>query len=758
MGRGAWFAIAAAAGAVLVLAAAGDPVAAWFATHRSHLGDDLLEPYAALGQPIAPLLIGSLLAGLGLLFEQGQLLRPALRVTAGGLLAAATVALLRLAHVPVSLEAAVAMAMAAAFFDRSRLLAVAVCALAALTATERLYVAGEAPWGVAAGLSIGVACGALAERRAPRLRENTATLGRTAPGAALGMLALLLPIVFYALGARSFSDPDEGRYAAIPYEMLVRHDFVTPTLNHLPYFEKPPLLYWAVAFLFHVFGPDEGAARLVPALAASLGVVVAYLLGRRMFGARAGTISAGILATSLMWSALGRFLSIDMLFSSLVFAALATWWCGHSRPDRRRGLVDALFWLLVGLAFLAKGPVAVVLVCGSIGLYALLCGQLRDVFRPAFLALSLLAAALVAPWFVLVSQANPGFDQFFWYQQHFGRFLGFEQRGIHEQPVWFFGVYLPPMFLPWTALVPAALITSWRRLRPSPDPRTRATVFLASGMLFVTLFFTASAGKLQVYALPVLPLAAVALGGFVASAAARTGTDRAVVHARRGAVVLAGLFTLLSIAALVAGPRPMREIEARGPGLIVVLSLLLAGWAAALFAATRKGGVTTIAAALAGGSATLLVVLAGAAHLVVPNHTFESLADHIRPGLDAGADVFAYRGWIQSSSFYTRRRIEILNQGGEFEYGLGLLPEWERDRWYGGDAVEAAATLLATPEPVYCIVRDHEQAGELLPRLGEGVREIIWNRRRSIVGNAAAVALTPPREGGLMGERWEWFK
>src|SRR5215475_12003229 len=96
-------------------------------------------------------------------------------------------------------------------------------------------------------------------------------------------LLLILVIGFFfgvALGVRALWGPDEGRYVEIPREMVTTGDYVTPRLNGVKYFEKPPLFYWLEAGVIHLFGLREWALRLVPALSALLGCLAVYAAGR----------------------------------------------------------------------------------------------------------------------------------------------------------------------------------------------------------------------------------------------------------------------------------------------------------------------------------------------------------------------------------------------------------------------------------------------------------------------------------------------
>jgi len=78
----------------------------------------------------------------------------------------------------------------------------------------------------------------------------------------LGIAAFYL----YGLGSIPLVGPDEPRYAEVAREMLLRRDLITPTLGGMPWFEKPPLLYWLMMASYRVFGVNEYAARLGPAL------------------------------------------------------------------------------------------------------------------------------------------------------------------------------------------------------------------------------------------------------------------------------------------------------------------------------------------------------------------------------------------------------------------------------------------------------------------------------------------------------------
>lgn len=182
----------------------------------------------------------------------------------------------------------------------------------------------------------------------------------------LAVLAVSYFVFFYNLGGYSLKEPDEGRYAEIPREMIELGNYVVPHLDYTRYFEKPPLLYWACAASYKIFGISEWSFRLPNALAAFACVLAAWVFAGRWFSPRAGLLSGLMLATSFGFFALARIETIDMLFSFLLFASLA---CFYEFYRRRRRFFLYLFWAALALAVLAKGPVSLILMGATLVLF-----------------------------------------------------------------------------------------------------------------------------------------------------------------------------------------------------------------------------------------------------------------------------------------------------------------------------------------------------------------------------------------------------
>lgn len=573
------------------------------------------------------------------------------------------------------------------------------------------------------------------------------------------IFALSLPLFFWKLGGWALFDPDEGRYAEIPREMIAGGDWITPTLNHTKYFEKPPLFYWLVGGSFKLFGLSEWAARLVPALCALLGLFLTYALARRMFGRRTGTLSALVLATTLFWPIMARSLVIDMLLSVALFAASAFWWLGHTETTSRRGAYFLAFWFALALAFLSKGPVAVLLTGASIGIYLAVCRQWKAVRALQWTAGLLLFTVLVAPWFVLVALKNPEFNRYFWLEQNIFRFLGIGKNREHVEPFTYFFQFLPLLFFPWTFLVPAALSAGIRKIwlaRSQTHTQTqRAIIYLLCNAAFVILFFSVSTGKLITYILPSFPPLAILMACYL-DWTLRHRTEAWRRPLKIGSLLLSLLLGIAGIGAVVLASSTrtsgsLAKIEARmtalglSQAMIAGVGIVLLLWAMAIAVSTLKRHERALVASLSSGFIVFFLSVVSLLCVVAPNFTVKPLLAYIRPGLNRGATFVMYRSYMQGASFYTRKRLVNIGSEGELKFGISRLSSQERAIWFPKE-IGALQEMLDQPQPVYCLVNNHRTAQELLSQLRGKAVEIVWNSKRSVIGNAAAARLTPPKK------------
>jgi len=312
---------------------------------------------------------------------------------------------------------------------------------------------------------------------------------------------------FMLLGCFGLIEPDEGRYAEIPREMLVRGDFITPTLNYVAYFEKPPLHYWLTALSFRLFGLNEFAARFAGTLAGFLSVLLVYHTGRKLFGRRAGLFSALILGSSTGFLAQSRLNLTDMTLTFCLSAALCCFIIAADDHERHKGIYYYLFYFFSALAVLTKGLIGIVFPAGIVVIYLVMTRRrqlLGEMRLPGGMALFL---AVAAPWFVLVALRNPEFAHFFFIHEHFERYL----TRVHGryQPFWFFIPILLLTIFPWSIYGVRAVVRAWKERRQQNGDKL---LFLLVWTVFIFLFFSASHSKLIPYILPVFPPMAILMG------------------------------------------------------------------------------------------------------------------------------------------------------------------------------------------------------------------------------------------------------
>lgn len=508
----------------------------------------------------------------------------------------------------------------------------------------------------------------------------------------LAFLLLIFSVAFFQfLGRIPLINPDEGRYAEIPREMLERGDFITPMLNYVKFFDKPPLHYWLSALSMTIFGQNEFAARFTGAAMGLLTVLLVYHVGRRLFGRREGLLAALILGASTGFLVQARYNITDMTLTCMLSATLAFFILAAREGEPRKGLYYHLFYLFAALAMLAKGLIGIVFPGAIIFIYLLITRRWR-ILKEMRLATGIpLFLLICAPWFILVSIRNPEFARYFFIHEHFERFT----TTVHhrKQGFWFYIPVLIGTMLPWSFFIPSAFRGVWRE-RVTANGNGR--LYLVIWAVFIFLFFSKSSSQLVPYILPVFPPLALLTG--VIFARFSDSFSRAL---KIEGYAIAGFLTILG-AAVALYPH-----FATRPELPVIGGAIIGG----IF--FFEGLITF--RNISRGSPLLLFtglllcsyVLGIAGPPFVLARMAEKKADrdlaliiNEKAGKNA---VIASFGPHQGLTFYTRRRVVIIGNMTEFEFGSR---QGDQTAWFPD--LQRFAGVWDSPITVFAVLGEND--------------------------------------------------
>ncbi len=296
--------------------------------------------------------------------------------------------------------------------------------------------------------------------------------------------------LFFGLFSPGLLDDVDSVYTEIAREMLARHDFVTPTVDGIRFFDKPPLMYWMAAGSMRLFGPHDWAARLPLALGVLALLLAVYALGIRLFAAlspasapdRGGLYAALATGISIGPYLYTRFYIPDILIALWMTLSVHLLLIALQRLDEHRSTLwpSLAFAAVAALNVLTKGLIGLVFPLGFVLLYLLWTRRL-SALRDLHLTLGTFVFALIAaPWHILAALRNPaipmppglglparaGWTWFYLYNEHIARFL--QKRIPHDYgqvPIPLFWLLLFLWLIPWTGFVFPAIANAVRTLR-----------------------------------------------------------------------------------------------------------------------------------------------------------------------------------------------------------------------------------------------------------------------------------------------------
>jgi 4-amino-4-deoxy-L-arabinose transferase-like glycosyltransferase len=493
--------------------------------------------------------------------------------------------------------------------------------------------------------------------------------------------------------------------------MLTSGDWVTPTLNGLKYFEKPPLQYWATAAIYAAFGVHEWTARLWAAALAFLCIPLVYFFARGIgYPQSTAAVAAALLALNPYYLLIGQLNLLDQGFTFFLTAAVFSFVIAlRELPSSWRSRSWMLVtWAALALAILSKGIVALLLAGATLVAYLALTRDLAILKRLQLAVVIPLFLLIVTPWFYLVQSRNPGFLQFFFVREHFERFF----TNVHQRvgPLWY--------FVPLLAIALLPVIGNWRdwrlsRIEGKMTPgQFRPEIFLLLWCAVVFAFFSLSHSKLPSYLMPVMPALAIVL--------ARVTAAKASAYFRAKWVSI-GSIVVLAVALLVAGSKLLGNVPLQGIATTIAIAMTCVAYLA-IDRVFNHRSPDHRWLGLAATSIACYQLLALSFVASFPARSTQVLASQVKPELSPDSHVYSVGQYRHSLAFYLHRPLEVYDYSGELDFGMReagidparmnreqFLSHWERDvHAIAFIAPNLFRDLIAAGMPGRVLARDSE--------------------------------------------------
>ncbi len=516
------------------------------------------------------------------------------------------------------------------------------------------------------------------------------TLNYPALGCLVLLLALCWLLFFWRLGNVPFYSRGEAREGLVVWEMYTSGDLILPAVNgdYIPF--KPPLFHWVGVLMANIFGRvDEFTVRFPSAFFATLGVLLTFLAGARLWGNAAGMASAVVLATSSEWWQAATIAQVDMTLAFFTLASLLLFFFVYQKGSS--SLVESLgLAFFVGCATLAKGPLGLALPSLAILTFLVLRRDLQFLKRLHLFASVVLFLLVAGSWYGLAFREG---GKAFLSRQILDENL-LTAAGIegHYQPLYYFVPIFFENMAPWSLFFPSLALYLYRQRRKLQEEHLLYPLVWVA-CLFA--FFSLSLGKRGVYILPIYPAAALLLGAWWTKLqrgdshflwfVRLVGYSVAVLYLVVSGVFLAPFMGWNVFDALVSSSKNanlsliLRSVLLPSPW--ISFSLALSGLAALvliwmLFRDHWAGAFASLAIVTI---ITALVMKNAYYPYIAGKRTLKPFMVRVRHAVDAKAPLLFYRSFDYGAIFYAERHIASYPEGGERLARPLFLLMWEEE-------------------------------------------------------------------------------
>ena len=550
--------------------------------------------------------------------------------------------------------------------------------------------------------------------------------GKRSPILRYALWTLLIVFSLTGIFGHSLWGTNETRGAGMIRDMFRSGSWTVPTMDGIPFLEKPPLLHWTALLLCVLSGRvTEGLVRLPAALYAFGTLALLYLL---MKPARPSALPgenhpfpdaaawAGVFAcaTTVEFFSFGRNVLSDMALAFCVMAGLFLFWRAY---ESRGGLRWLIFLLAAAGAFYAKGLIGPILIWAAVAVYLLWKRRwgLLAILGAAYIPILLV---FVLPWVLaVVREAGPDAARFFFWDNQVGRFLHFSDAGlphdpffINKEPVWYYLTHLAPRLAPWSLMLLPALAAWFRKGTMFRDP---LHTFVRCGVLGMFLVLHASTSKFAQYALPVYPFLFFMMGLWFVEELRKPSMGWAARWSYLLTLGILGLILEGVALAFLLGPL-YKPVWFPGGGVLRPAAALLAAIAIPI-GAWRMGRALHIpqqrwTAALfpAGVALTAACLFHLAIPVLEPYQSYKPAAEAVRfqiaQGREAALGCREYRD-IGAFTYYLDRRMTLLDGADAIRNFLG-------DPKPRAVVLEEGALAALKPLPAGCRAQGVREAPE----------------------------------------------
>ncbi len=541
-------------------------------------------------------------------------------------------------------------------------------------------------------------------------------------------ILLLIPFILYIglLSVMPQMEPDEARYSLIPSAMNQSGNYITPHIKNVIYLEKPPLVSWATAISFKVFGENDFSARLFAALCAWGCILLAYFIGRHFRDEKTGLYAAMLLTISAFPFVLGHINILDM---PLTFFVSLSIWLGYLALQKQKKYLYYLFYFICALAFLTKGVIGVVFPLGILVIWLVWTGKWRQIWKLFSPIGILLFLIVVCPWLIMAQKENPDFLWFFFVREHFLRFTT-KMHGKTE-PFYFYLPILVGGLIPWLLY----LIKAWKnRYITESLFSLDENKLLIVWFLLIFIFYTVSSSKLVTYIAPVfLPLALFAgciFKKYEEEMPMEQNTRQVIIYR------LAIIFQSLIFFIILMLPPIFKKYSDAEKGLVILVSdrwwlyivipvialLLLTFLPDLIYKKFKRGWFFSIYVFCAILLGSMLFPLND---FLAPYRSAEVTKEAIARYVPKVRDLYQYKINFYGIDFYNKIRTPIVDDFGELSEGIAKMPEKERKHYFL--SAEEFFKLYAEKKDIYCITQHKEKLRQIMQRFPE--TKVLWDNK-----------------------------